>query len=757
MTLRTLLDDLPCAGTDSVDVLIQIANVVKAGQIYPTGEAIDTPPAVGSSFEWLAILDALNEHSALKLLGMAMKAVAVRTQLEDEFRDIRRKELSERCSSHAKYSDDTAARQAGHNLPVLRDDTTSTPPRFIRLVIGRFVNQWSHIDPARIALFNLWLERLFLIHAETSHPMLMRGSIECGILEWLEFPPLHNELNLINFGRAAPKDLNPLAMAESWMSSRGKDVRLTSRHLWSFQFAISAEDLAVNFRMINHLGMRQACSSAANKTETRRRTYTSHTNPFEPDQDSPLDIKLKHAEQPYLLLSVGRKNILQNTFDQLWQRRRSELMLPLRVRLGEGDSPTGEGAEWLEIGQDLGGVQIEFFNAFCTAAFAPDTGIFQNLEDGGGLGWFRPASLQPLYMFELVGLVLGLAVYNGVTLPIALPEVFYRHLLLIAAGVEAGPSTTAASSVTATNFPDYNYSVNAQAPISAPGWVREEYPLTVIQDGWPMQARSLQSILDLQSEEEIEQLGLDYSFPLEANGLRMSVYLPTGADGSDSNTSSQTLGKLVLRYATPSSETPLNVREEWPGWHLTPSTEEAEPVTAANKEQYVRDYISWLTHFSVAPQLHSFRKGLLQVFEESHALELFSCSPLRLKNLVEGSSHLDLGALRAATRYQGYDKQDTYIRLFWSVLASWPEDKQLRLLKFVTAAERLPAGGSANVMFQISATAAELEGMPGGVERLPTSSTCFGTLFLPRYGSKKMLESKLETAIEWGGVGFGVG
>jgi hypothetical protein len=68
----------------------------------------------------------------------------------------------------------------------------------------------------------------------------------------------------------------------------------------------------------------------------------------------------------YLMLTVRRGSILQDTFDQLWQRRKCELLRPLRIRLGQ--------MEGTEVGQDLGGVQIEFFNLVCKALFSEDAG-----------------------------------------------------------------------------------------------------------------------------------------------------------------------------------------------------------------------------------------------------------------------------------------------------------------------------------------------------------------------------------------------
>lgn len=43
--------------------------------------------------------------------------------------------------------------------------------------------------------------------------------------------------------------------------------------------------------------------------------------------------------------------------------------------------------------------------------------------------WFAPSSLTPLWRCELIGLILSLAVYNGLTLPITFPQAMYRKLL----------------------------------------------------------------------------------------------------------------------------------------------------------------------------------------------------------------------------------------------------------------------------------------------------------------------------------------
>lgn len=45
------------------------------------------------------------------------------------------------------------------------------------------------------------------------------------------------------------------------------------------------------------------------------------------------------------------------------------------------------------------------------------------------MSWFQPGSLEPLYKFELLGLLTSLAVYNGLTLPFTFPLALYSKLL----------------------------------------------------------------------------------------------------------------------------------------------------------------------------------------------------------------------------------------------------------------------------------------------------------------------------------------
>lgn len=215
------------------------------------------------------------------------------------------------------------------------------------------------------------------------------------------------------------------------------------------------------------------------------------------------------------MLSVSRASALEDAFDQLWQRHQGELLRPLRVRLGE--------MEEYEIGQDLGGVQIEFFNLACRELMKEDHGMFTT-DVSTGYSYFRPGSLQPLHKFELCGLLFGLAMYNGIAIPISFPQAYYYHL-------------------------------KGQAVLST----------HLIEDGWPIMARSLRSVVT----DEVTELDLEY--PMEANGLRLSISRQTirELDDSDEDKSLYVSEVSEISGVPNNGSGPVDINNlSWPGWRV---------------------------------------------------------------------------------------------------------------------------------------------------------------------------------------------
>ncbi|XP_014790908.1 ubiquitin-protein ligase E3A [Octopus bimaculoides] len=79
-------------------------------------------------------------------------------------------------------------------------------------------------------------------------------------------------------------------------------------------------------------------------------------------------------------------------------------------------------------GVDEGGVSKEFFQLVVEDIFNPDFGMFTYKEETGQY-WFNPSSLENDGQFTLIGIVLGLAIYNSAILDIHFPMVVYRKLM----------------------------------------------------------------------------------------------------------------------------------------------------------------------------------------------------------------------------------------------------------------------------------------------------------------------------------------
>eukprot|EP01017_Pseudomicrothorax_dubius_P045945 TRINITY_DN8029_c0_g3_i1.p1 TRINITY_DN8029_c0_g3~~TRINITY_DN8029_c0_g3_i1.p1 ORF type:complete len:322 (-),score=81.09 TRINITY_DN8029_c0_g3_i1:88-1053(-) len=81
-----------------------------------------------------------------------------------------------------------------------------------------------------------------------------------------------------------------------------------------------------------------------------------------------------------------------------------------------------------EQGIDEGGVRKEFFQLITRELFDSKWGMFIPKNNEQYL-WFNPHSFECTVNFELIGMVLGLAIYNSILLELNLPIVVYKKLL----------------------------------------------------------------------------------------------------------------------------------------------------------------------------------------------------------------------------------------------------------------------------------------------------------------------------------------
>ncbi|KAG0241943.1 hypothetical protein BGW41_005108 [Actinomortierella wolfii] len=139
---------------------------------------------------------------------------------------------------------------------------------------------------------------------------------------------------------------------------------------------------------------------------------------------------IRAITSPYLVLELTRSNIVQETFDQLVAKH-ADLKKPLKVAFVDVG----------EEGMDQGGVTKEFFQVMLERVFDSNFGLFKELEETRA--WWIEGTLDGscpvdesdedvgarLVEYELVGILIGLALYNGVILGVRFPSILYRKLL----------------------------------------------------------------------------------------------------------------------------------------------------------------------------------------------------------------------------------------------------------------------------------------------------------------------------------------
>ena len=118
---------------------------------------------------------------------------------------------------------------------------------------------------------------------------------------------------------------------------------------------------------------------------------------------------------PYLVLKVNRNYLIQTCLSEIEKYEKEDFKKELKVKFEE------------EEGIDEGGVQKEFFQLIIRDLFDPQYGMFKIIEETRHY-WLNDIS-NDFREFELIGIILGLAIYNRVILDVHFPNVIYKKLM----------------------------------------------------------------------------------------------------------------------------------------------------------------------------------------------------------------------------------------------------------------------------------------------------------------------------------------
>ncbi|PRP86145.1 ubiquitin-protein ligase E3A [Planoprotostelium fungivorum] len=125
---------------------------------------------------------------------------------------------------------------------------------------------------------------------------------------------------------------------------------------------------------------------------------------------------------PFLGIRVKRESVVQDTLYELGQYPTEDLRKELRVHF------VGE------EGVDEGGVKKELFQLIVKEIFDPKFGMFIHNSETGAY-WFNPNSTD-FAEFQLIGTLLGLAIYNNVILEVHFPKFMYKKMYNVKADLE---------------------------------------------------------------------------------------------------------------------------------------------------------------------------------------------------------------------------------------------------------------------------------------------------------------------------------
>ncbi|KAL8900837.1 MAG: hypothetical protein Q9207_005493 [Kuettlingeria erythrocarpa] len=758
----------PC----TLDVWQSVFRCHQSGTMVPDG---DLEPGMIRNVQ--LVLDAFEAEAALSLLSSLCKALATRLWVSD-MDSTAHKEQSKKGIEAAPPRKSVAQCILHH----LFQSQQCPVPYFSQDAALRWQYDATYPDmdletaPRYIGIIVEWL-RYFVIKHWDGKAEIDRFSAVGGALEILWCFDLMTETPVAFQMPSTKACFDWLKLSTDWLSRPRIE---NPQHILTYPFLFSTQNQIACFRALNYAKMLQSYEDTI--VASRLLAQMSFPDPLTSRGEIRVQDKLGNLLKSYFVIEIRRESVLFDAIEQLWRREKRDLMKPLKVRMGMDEG---------EEGIDHGGVQQEFFRLAVAEVMNPDYGMF-TVDEQSGMSWFRPCSLEPLYKFELVGLLFGLAIYNGLTLPVNFPLALYQKLR----GLE----------------------------ITKPAQ---------IQDGWPALAKGLESLLNWSDGDVGDVFARTYEFTAEGPGFNLTVDMekngrtpgwvpvhlnpdyccpqcystvprnvyktdespvPRDAEGSDGNDAEKeksgpsllkdsvsnddhnnTEGKPSSPLGSPASvdEAPADgdgnaqlqgplgssgdqkgqgkdaalCRDDDSGCRrdVSPSPVEASLVTNANREQYVSDYIFWLTNKSIQHQFEAFAKNFFTCVS-FRAPSLFSVRDF--KRLVEGSQDVSVEALRKIASYEGYTSDHPTVIDFWDIVSDFSPRQISLLLEFVTASERIPATGMRSVQFSVQKNGE-------GDARLPTSSTCYGRLLLPQYSGKVVLREKLCLAIE-NSKGFGV-
>jgi len=131
----------------------------------------------------------------------------------------------------------------------------------------------------------------------------------------------------------------------------------------------------------------------------------------------------QYSFDPFWVLEIDREHLVEQTLETIKVTKASELRKKLRV-VFKG-----------EEGIDAGGVTKEFFQLLSEDLFDVSSSLWSS-RYGDLITWFNSDCTWDDEGYTLVGVLVGLALYNGVLIDVHFPPAVYRKILGLSLGLE---------------------------------------------------------------------------------------------------------------------------------------------------------------------------------------------------------------------------------------------------------------------------------------------------------------------------------
>lgn len=400
------------------------------------------------------------------------------------------------------------------------------------------------------------------------------------------------------------------------------------------------------------------------------------------------------AQDTHFHLNVRRDCVVEDSLQRI-----SEAVGQLQGDLKKGLRVHFAGEE----GVDAGGLRKEWFLLLVRDIFEPNHGLFL-YDDDSHLCYFNPNSFETSDQYYMVGVLLGLAIYNSTILDVALPPFAFRKLLA------AAPSSITTSTLAGTGVKSVmNYTLDDLAELR------------------PSLASGLRKLLSFDGDVESTFLW-SFTVPMERYGVVAEVPLiPGGEHKPVTNDNRHEFVSLYVRYLLD-----------------TAVTRQFEP--------FKRGFFT----VCAGNALSLFRAEEIELLIRGSEEERIDVDALRGVAVYENFRHPPGSDTHGEVIKTAVEEHVDVVRWFWEYFRDDADPReQRRLLQFITASDRIPATGAAGLVLRVVAGGDGTGTGEGENDRFPVARTCFNLITLWGWKSKERLVERVRGAVA-GSEGFGL-